>query len=122
MISQVRGLGSAKEGTDSHLIRQRITAYANVPLVIGFILIVVSLIGADFETARARVANPIVAAIMVALVYNVTTHMRIGMQSVIEDYIQHEGMKAAAWIANSLYTGGLAVVGILSILIIAFGG
>ncbi len=122
MLSQVRGLGSAKEGTETHLIRQRISSYAVLPLVIAFILIVISLIGADYETARERVSNPIVAAILIALVYTTAVHIRIGMESVIDDYIQHEGFKAAAWIANTLYAGGFAVVCILSILIIAFGG
>ncbi|WP_026380311.1 succinate dehydrogenase, hydrophobic membrane anchor protein [Afifella pfennigii] len=122
MLSQVRGLGSAGIGTDSHLIRQRITAYANIPLIVGAILVVVSLIGADYETARQRLSNPLVAALLVALILNVTIHMRLGMQSVIEDYVHHEGLKAASWIANWLYTAGLAVVGILSILIIALGG
>jgi succinate dehydrogenase / fumarate reductase membrane anchor subunit len=37
-LSKVRGLGSAKEGTD-HFWRQRLTAVANVPLLLFFHLL-----------------------------------------------------------------------------------
>ncbi len=39
--SRVRGLGSAREGTD-HFWRQRLTAVANVPLVLFFIGLLVA--------------------------------------------------------------------------------
>ena len=45
-LGRVRGYGSAKSGTDD-FIRQRLTAIANIPLTIGAVLIVISLIGRD---------------------------------------------------------------------------
>ena len=39
-LSKVRGLGSAKEGTD-HFWRQRLTGLANVPLTIGFVIVAI---------------------------------------------------------------------------------
>ncbi|CAN0601936.1 unnamed protein product, partial [Ectocarpus sp. 12 AP-2014] len=41
-LSRVRGLGSAKEGTD-HFFRQRVTALANVPLLLFFVVMVIGL-------------------------------------------------------------------------------
>jgi len=38
-LARVRGLGAARSGTD-HFWRQRLTAVANVPLTIAFVLIV----------------------------------------------------------------------------------
>ncbi|MBO6629951.1 MAG: succinate dehydrogenase, hydrophobic membrane anchor protein, partial [Alphaproteobacteria bacterium] len=35
-LARVRGLGSAKEGTD-HFWRQRLTALANIPLILFFV-------------------------------------------------------------------------------------
>ncbi len=36
-LGKVRGLGSAKDGTD-HFWRQRLTAVANVPLILFFVI------------------------------------------------------------------------------------
>src|SRR5207247_2569769 len=43
-LGRVRGLGSAKSGT-AHFWRQRLTAVANIPLTIAFVVIVVALLG-----------------------------------------------------------------------------
>ncbi|WP_128290585.1 MULTISPECIES: succinate dehydrogenase, hydrophobic membrane anchor protein [Afifella] len=120
-LAKARGRGSAKEGT-GHFMQQRITAFANIPLVLAFLLILASLIGADYQTAHDRVANPFIAAILIGLTFNLSLHMRIGMESVIEDYIHHEGLKVLSYLANTLFTYGMAILGILSILIIALGG
>ena len=58
-LNRVRGLGSAKEGTD-HFWRQRLTAIANIPLVIFFIGFVIANNGASYEEVRAAIANPVV--------------------------------------------------------------
>ena len=42
---RVRGLGSAKDGTE-HFSRQRLTAIANIPLLVFFVGFIVSLNGA----------------------------------------------------------------------------
>ncbi len=51
-LGKVRGLGAAKSGTD-HFWRQRLTALANVPLAIAFIIVVLMLQGATMP-ARWR--------------------------------------------------------------------
>ena len=51
-----------------HFWRQRMTAVANIPLVIFLILSIVTHIGADYATVRAYLAQPIVAIAMLALV------------------------------------------------------
>ena len=48
-LARVRGLGSAKSGT-GHFWHQRLTALANVPLTIGFIAILMSLLGRGHAT------------------------------------------------------------------------
>ena len=41
-LSKVRGLGSAKDGTD-HWWHQRVTAVANIPLVLIFTFVIIVL-------------------------------------------------------------------------------
>ena len=66
-LGKVRGLGSARRGTETFWL-QRLTAVANVPLVIFLIVSIVSHIGADYGTVRAYLAQPLVALAMLALV------------------------------------------------------
>ena len=60
-LARVRGLGSAKSGTE-HFWRQRLTAVANVPLTIAFVVIVVSLLGRNHAYVVQTLGSPLVAA------------------------------------------------------------
>src|SRR5580704_6862088 len=82
-LGRVRGHGAAKSGTE-HFWRQRLTAVANVPLSIAFVLIVVSLLGRNHAAAAQILGSPLVAIGMLLFILSVTTHMRIGMQVIIE--------------------------------------
>jgi succinate dehydrogenase / fumarate reductase, membrane anchor subunit len=118
--SKVRGLGSAKSGTD-HFFRQRVTALANVPLAIAFIIIVVGLQGADHARMLATMSHPLVAILLLLFIVSGVIHMRLGMQVIIEDYIHAEGLKIAMLIANTFFAIIIAAACIFSILKMAFG-
>src|ERR1700675_4105898 len=62
-LSRVRGLGAARSGTE-HFWRQRPTPVANGPLTIGFVLILVSLLGRNHAFAAQTLGSPLVAIIM----------------------------------------------------------
>jgi succinate dehydrogenase / fumarate reductase membrane anchor subunit len=66
-LAKARGLGPAHRGTETFW-RQRLTAVANIPLVIFLIISIVTHIGADYATMRAYLAQPPVALAMLALV------------------------------------------------------
>ncbi len=119
-LSRVRGLGSARAGTD-HFWVQRLTALSNVPLVLVFLGVVIASAGRDFAEARAIVSHPLVAICLLLLVVSVATHMRLGLQIVIEDYVHAPGAKFAATIANTFFAVGVGAALVFAILKISFG-
>jgi succinate dehydrogenase / fumarate reductase membrane anchor subunit len=120
-LGEVRGLGSAKEGT-GHFVRQRLTAFANVPLILAFVCILVSVQGEDHTSVVATLSSPIVAVIMLAVVLSAVVHMRIGMQVIIEDYVHGEGLKLLCLALNSLFAASIGLLSAFALLKIAFGG
>jgi succinate dehydrogenase / fumarate reductase, membrane anchor subunit len=119
-LAKARGLGAAHRGTETFL-RQRMTAVANVPLVIFLILSVITHIGADYEIIRAYLARPVVAIAMLALVISASIHMRIGMKEIIEDYVHGEGARVAAILLATFFAVGVALACTFALVNISLG-
>ena len=119
-LGRVRGLGAAKSGTQ-HFWRQRLTAVANVPLTIAFVLIVVTLLGRNHAAVVQILGSPLVAVIMLLFIFSITTHMRIGMQVIIEDYVHDELRKYMALLGNTFFSFLVALASAYAILKLSFG-
>jgi succinate dehydrogenase / fumarate reductase membrane anchor subunit len=119
-LARVRGLGAAKSGTE-HFWRQRLTAVANVPLTIAFVVIVVSLLGRNQPAVAQILGSPLVAIIMLLFILSVTTHMRIGMQVIIEDYVHEEPMRLILIMLNTFFTLAVALASAYGLLKLSFG-
>ena len=120
-MSRVRGLGAAREGT-GHFWYQRVTAVANIPLVLFFVGLVIALSDASYAEVRATLANPFVTIMMVLAFISICYHMKLGMQMIIEDYVHDEALKLVALMANIFFTFTVGAVSIFALLKIAFGG
>ena len=119
-LARVRGLGSAKSGTE-HFWHQRLTAVANVPLTIAFVLIVVSLLGRNHAWAQQTLGTPLVAIVMLLFIGSATYHMRIGMQVIIEDYVHDEVPKLLLLMLNTFFTIAIALACAYAIFKLSFG-
>lgn len=120
-LKNVRRLGSAKEGSD-HFWKQRVTAVANLFLGIFLVGLLVKLAGADYATVKGALASPFVALLLVLLVLSATIHMRIGMQVIIEDYVQGEATKIACLMLNTFFSILVGAASIFAVLKLSFGG
>jgi succinate dehydrogenase / fumarate reductase, membrane anchor subunit len=118
-LKRVRGLGSARSGTETFW-HQRLTAVANVPLVIFLILSIVTHIGADYADIKAYLAQPLVAVLLLALVISAAIHMRIGLKEIIEDYV-HGGLKVVAILLATFFAVGVGLASAVAITKISLG-
>ena len=120
-LARVRGLGSAKDGV-GHWWAQRMTAVALVPLSLWLVAGIVSLAGADRTDVAAWAGSPVTAALLIMVIAATFHHAQLGLQVVIEDYVQNEAVKIAAIIAIKLLAVLAALIGTVAVLKLAVAG
>jgi len=119
-LGRAIGLGSAKEGVE-HWWRQRVTAVALVPLTLWFVIAVIGLVGADHAVFVAWVRSPMPAILLVLLLVATFYHTALGLQVVIEDYLEREWARLTTLLLMRLLCVLFAVRGILAVLKLALG-
>jgi len=119
-LGRVRNLGSSHSGT-SDFWRQRLTAVAMVLLTLPAIVVVMMLLGRNQAGAAQILGSPVVALILLLFIVASVWHMKIGMQVVIEDYVQGEMTKLAAIMANNFFSVAVALASIYAILKLSSG-
>lgn len=119
-LARARGLGSARDGAE-HFWRQRLTAVANVILVILLSFVVIRLAGADYATVRATLKNPLISLFLLSFIVSSIVHMRLGMKTIIEDYVRTEGRKMALLMLNTFFSVLVGLASIWAVLKLSFG-
>lgn len=117
-LSKVKGLGSAKEGTD-HFWVQRLTAIALAPLCLWFCFSLASLPSMDYVEFSQWLSSPFRAVLMILVILVAFYHAALGLQVVIEDYVGNTAIRTGGIIAVKMLCVLLAVTGVFSILKIA---
>jgi succinate dehydrogenase / fumarate reductase membrane anchor subunit len=119
-LARVRGYGAARSGTD-HFWKQRLTAVANIPLTIAAVVIIIMLLGRNQAAAAQVLGSPVVAIIMLLFIASITTHMRLGMQVIIEDYVHDDSAKLTLIMLNTFFTVAVGLASAFGILKLSFG-
>jgi succinate dehydrogenase / fumarate reductase membrane anchor subunit len=119
-LARVRGLGAARSGT-GHFWLQRLTAVSNLVLVSFLIGLLAYLAGADYVTVKGTLSKPYIAVPFLLLILSAVVHMRLGMQTIIEDYVHSEGRKVAALMLNSFFAALVGVTCVFAVLKLSFG-
>ncbi len=113
-LARARGLGSAKSGV-GHFWWQRVTAIVLALLVPWLVWLLVSLSGADLETARAAIAKPWNAILLSVFVVAMFWHAKLGVQVVIEDYVHTRTLEVASQLLVTLACVGGAFASLYAI-------
>ena len=119
-LGRVRGLGSAKSGTEQFW-RQRVTAIASIPLTLAGLVLVISLTGRSYPAVRQILGSPLIAVLMMLFVIANAMHMKIGVQVVIEDYVYAKNQKLTLVMLNIFFAWAVGLACIFAILKISFG-
>ena len=119
-LGRVRGLGSSKEGAH-HWWHQRLTAAANILLMLWLMISVARMPGYDYAAVHMWLQSAWAAVPMALLIASVFYHFRLGLQVVIEDY-QHGESRVVAMIVLNLFTFTLGGIALFAILKVAFSG
>jgi succinate dehydrogenase / fumarate reductase, membrane anchor subunit len=119
-LARAIGLGSGKQGVE-HWLVQRVTAGALVPLALWFVIAVIGLVGADYDTVLAWVGKLLPAILLVLLLIATFYHASLGLQVVIEDYVHADLARIGLVILVRLACIAFAVAGIVAVLSLALG-
>ncbi len=119
-LNRVLGLGSAKDGVD-HWWGQRLSAVALALLGLWLVFAFVGLADLRYATVAGWLQAPVTSILMILTLLTLGYHSKLGVQTVIEDYVHAVGLKMLALILSTFVHIGVVVAGVFAILKVAFG-
>ena len=118
--SGVRGHGAARGGT-ADAWSMRVTSLALAPLALGFVWTLASLWGRDYAGARDLMSRPLPALVVGLFCAVSALHMKVGMDSIVVDYVHGPRLREAALVANRLFCGLVAAACVYSVIRLGVG-
>jgi succinate dehydrogenase / fumarate reductase membrane anchor subunit len=120
-LGRARGLGAARAGLTVWWA-ERLTSVALVPLTLWFVVVVLHLSGLPRAAVGHFAANPVNAALLLALVLITFHHMQLGLRVVVEDYVHREPTRLAGLLAIRAAALILALIAAVAVLKLALAG
>lgn len=120
-IGKVRGLGSSHHGAH-HWLLQRFTAVGNVVLMGWLVVSFVLLPDFSHGAVTAWLSSPVSAVAMLLLIVSTFWHARLGLQVLIEDYVEDAGTKFGLFALLNIAAFGGGALAIFSVASLALGG
>jgi succinate dehydrogenase / fumarate reductase membrane anchor subunit len=114
-LGRARGLGSAHAGA-AHWWAQRLTSLALLPLTLWFLCGMIRMLGATRDDAVFWMAGPLPIVLMIALVIATFYHLQLGLQVVIEDYVENDALRVGSILLMKGVSILLALACIISVL------
>ena len=119
-LGRVRGLGSARSGVQ-HWWQQRVTAVLLVPLTFWFVGSLMALDLTSRQAVMRWLESPLAAVLMMLFMISLLHHAQLGMQVVIEDYVEPEWQKIACILIVKFLAVLAGLVAVLSVLKLFLG-
>ena len=118
-MRRVRYLGSARSGTTGSA-HMRLTSLALVPLTVGFVWLVLSLIGKPYPAAVATLSRPLPAIFLLLFILASIYHMQLGMRTIIEDYVHGEHAKDWSLAASLFFCFIVGIASVYAVMRLSF--
>ncbi len=115
LLGRARGLGAARSGVRTWWA-ERLTSIALVPLTLWFIASVLGLLGEPREEVVRWIGQPIPLVLMLSLVLATFYHLALGLQAIIEDYIEGERTRLVVLLAAKCATFLLGLTCLVAVL------
>ena len=120
-LAEARGLGAAKDGV-GHWWAQRVSALALVPLSLWLVASLVAMTGAGHAEVSAWLARPWVAVTLVLTLFATFYHLKLGLQVVVEDYVEGRITRTALELLVTFAAIALGTGAVFAVLKVALGG
>ena len=111
----------AAGGGVGHWWAQRLSAMLLIVLTLWSVYAISVVVGSDYATARAWLAQPIHAGLAALFVIAALYHATLGLQVIIEDYIHQRALEMGLLVTIKLAAAITAVVVVFSMFAIASG-
>lgn len=118
-LSRVLGLGAAKEGP-AHWWSQRVTSVALTLLTVWFVVALLSLDDFAYASLLEWLREPLSAVLLALLIAVSAYHSQLGVQVVIEDYLEG-GARLVVLLLTKFLHVTVGALGVFAVLRIAFG-